>query len=206
MRWFDLPNVTCFHYINAWEEGEEIILVGSALSSLPDLFDRPADLENRLYRFRLNMRTGKASKELAADENLDVGRCNSLHTGRKTRYAYMSLAGPWPKFSGIAKVDLENRDPSSSIVGRRKFAPGCFSSEPCFVPRCSEGGGAEDDGFVVTHHHDENAGVSELVVMDARSPTLEVVASIRMPARVPYGFHGTFLTEAQLARQRSSLP
>lgn len=204
MQWFDLPDVTCFHYVNAWEEGEEIVLVGSAISPLSYLFDRPAELENRLCRYRLNMRSGKASKDQISDKNLDVGRCNSVYTGRKTRYAYMSVSGPWPKFSGVAKVDLENRN-GSSIAGWRKFAPGCFNSEPYFVPRSTEGDVAEDDGYVVTHYHDENTGVSELLVMDARSPTLETVARIRMPTRVPYGFHGIFLTEEQLASQRSSL-
>ena len=205
MRWFELPGVTCFHYVNAWEEGDEIILVGSAISPLSYLFDRPSELENRLCRYRLNMRTGKACKEQISDANLDVGRCNTLYTGRKTRFAYMSMAGPWPKFSGIAKVDLDSRLPNGrdGIVGWRKFAPGCFNSEPYFVPRSQEGDVAEDDGYVVTHYHDENTGVSELLVMDARSPTLETVASIRMPGRVPYGFHGIFLTEEQLARQRS---
>lgn len=203
MQWFDLPGVTCFHYVNAWEEGEEIVLVGSAIAPLPYTFDRPAELENRLCRYRLNMRTGGASKEEVSGENLDVGRCNSAYTGRKTRYAYMSVSGPWPKYSGVAKVDLEKGSGSSGVVARRRFAPGCFNSEPCFVARGD--GAAEDDGYVVTHCHDENTGVSELLVMDARSPTLETVASIRMPARVPYGFHGIFLTEKELASQRSSL-
>lgn len=202
MRWFDLPDVTCFHYVNAWEEGDEIIVVGSAIAPLPNLFDRPSDLECRLNIYRLNMRTGKASKHQLSDANLDVGRCNSLYTGRKTRFAYMSISGPWPRYSGVAKVDLG----SGRIAGWRRFAPGCFGSEPCFVPRSREVGVAEDDGHVVMYYHDENTGEAELLVIDAQSPTLETVASIRLPSRVPYGLHGIFLSEEELASQRSSLP
>nr|QCP71052.1 9-cis-epoxy-carotenoid dioxygenase [Pohlia nutans] len=199
MRWFELPDVMCFHYVNAWEEGEDIVLVGSINTPPPFIFDQPEDLQNRLCLFRLNMRTGLASKHQLSHENIDIGRCNNLYTGRKTRYAYMSISGPWPRFSGIAKVDLD----SGRIAGWRKCAPGCFVSEPYFVPASET---KEDDGYVVTYYQDENTGVSELLVMDAQSPTLEIVASIHLPSRVPYGFHGTFLSEDQLASQRSSLP
>lgn len=125
--------------------------------------------------------------------------CKYIVAGEKTQYAYMSIAGPWPRFGGIAKVDLG----TGEVVGCRRFAPGCYSSEPFFVP---ESDAKEDDGYVVTHSHNENTGVSEFLIMDARSPNLDIVASIRMPSRVPYGFHGIFLSEEQLASQRTSLP
>lgn len=115
----------------------------------------------------------------------------------------MSLTGPWPKFSGIVKLDL-HAPPGSAEVGVRKFSPGCFGSEPFFVPRVqgADDPDAEDDGYVVSYLHNEITNVSELGIFDARSPTLEPVATIKLPARVPYGFHGLFLTEDQLAKQR----
>lgn len=83
IRWFDLPDVMCFHYVNAWEEGDEVVLAGSINSPLPAVFERPQELQNRLCLFRLNMRTGVASKQQLNDENLDVGRCNSRYTGKQ---------------------------------------------------------------------------------------------------------------------------
>ncbi|XP_022553639.2 probable carotenoid cleavage dioxygenase 4, chloroplastic [Brassica napus] len=56
----------------------------------------------------------------------------------------------------------------------------------------------EDDGYVVTYVHDEVAGESKFLVMDAKSPELEIVAAVRLPRRVPYGFHGLFVKESDI--------
>ncbi|XP_024531312.1 zeaxanthin 7,8(7',8')-cleavage dioxygenase, chromoplastic-like [Selaginella moellendorffii] len=96
----------------------------------------------------------------------------------------MCYYGPWPKICGLAKVDLVWRRGDSNVVS--------------FVANGEE----EDDGYIILSYvHDEKNGVSELLVMDAKSPTLEIVASIELPAGVPYGFHGIFINANQIANQ-----
>ncbi|EFJ28085.1 hypothetical protein SELMODRAFT_94524 [Selaginella moellendorffii] len=123
----------------------------------------------------------------------------------------MCYYGPWPKISGLAKVDLDaprlpkvvidgTSDPDLNepcLVASRRFERGQFCGKPFFVVNGKE----EDDGCVLSYIHDEESGVSELLVMDAKSPTLETVASIELPARVPYGFHGIFINADQIANQ-----
>lgn len=58
----------------------------------------------------------------------------------------------------------------------------------------------EDDGYVVSYVHDENTGESRFLVMDAKSPNLDLVATVKLPRRVPYGFHGLFVAESDLNR------
>ena len=53
----------------------------------------------------------------------------------------------------------------------------------------------------MTYVHDDTTGVSEFVVYDARTMSGEPVARVHLPQRVPYGFHGTFMTEAQFQQQ-----
>ncbi|KAF7809532.1 putative carotenoid cleavage dioxygenase 4, chloroplastic [Senna tora] len=43
-------------------------------------------------------------------------------------------------------------------------------------------------------------GESKFLVMDAKSPELEVVAEVRLPRRVPYGFHGLFVRESDIMK------
>jgi 9-cis-epoxycarotenoid dioxygenase len=50
----------------------------------------------------------------------------------------------------------------------------------------------------VSYVHDEMAGESRFLVMDARSPDLDIVATVKLPRRVPYGFHGLFVKESDL--------
>ncbi len=56
----------------------------------------------------------------------------------------------------------------------------------------------EDDGYVISYIHDENSGESKFIVMDAKSPELEIIAAVKLPQRVPYGFHGLFVKESDL--------
>lgn len=109
-----------------------------------------------------------------------------------------------PKISGVAKLDITvtEKDRRDCIVASRKFGEGCFGGEPFFVGKeTSDGNGDdEDDGYVVCYVHNEKTGESRFLVMDAKSPTLEIVAAVKLPHRVPYGFHGLFIKESDLNR------
>ena len=50
---------------------------------------------------------------------------------------------------------------------------------------------AEDEGVLMGFVHDDAAGATDLVLLDAG--TLEDVARVHVPARVPYGFHGNWI-------------
>ena len=64
------------------------------------------------------------------------------------------------------------------------------------------GGTAEDDGWLMTYVHDERENTDELVVVDARDLPAPPVARVRIPARVPYGFHGLWIGGDDLRAQR----
>ncbi|XP_024524261.1 9-cis-epoxycarotenoid dioxygenase NCED3, chloroplastic [Selaginella moellendorffii] len=210
--WIDVPDWTSFHYINAWEEGmDKIVVLSSSITPVKHFFDDFARLSNRLHEIHLDLRSGRSWKQHVCSAGLDFGQINQKFLGRKNQYVYMCYYGPWPKISGLAKVDLDaprlprvvidgTSDPDLNepcIVASRRFERGQFCGEPFFVANGEE----EDDGYVLSYVHDEASGVSELLVMDAKSPTLETVASIELPARVPYGFHGIFINSDQIANQ-----
>ncbi|CAM6105989.1 unnamed protein product [Calypogeia fissa] len=210
IQWFDVPQSFCFHYWTAWEEGDEIVLTGSILVPAEKFFTTARlDLRYEMTEIRLNRATGKASKRVLVPElNLESGQINQRYYGRKCRFVYLAIMEPlptWVKVVGVAKVDLEEsmkEGGTSGVVGVRYFTDAdALGSEPFFVPRSSNPDSAEDDGHLVTYVHDTKTGLSELLIMDAQSPTLETVASIKLPGRVPYGLHGLFISEEQLATQ-----
>jgi carotenoid cleavage dioxygenase len=57
------------------------------------------------------------------------------------------------------------------------------------VPR--PGGSAEDDGVLMGYVYRRAEDRSDLVMLDAS--TLELVAVVHLPGRVPQGFHGNWL-------------
>ena len=104
---------------------------------------------------------------------------------------------------GVVKLDLSMEGGEECTVASRLYGPGCYGGEPFFVARDPENSAAEeDDGYLVTYVHDENAQESKFLVMDAKSSTLDIVAAVKLPQRVPGGFHGLFLSELELHKIR----
>ncbi|GJN24530.1 hypothetical protein PR202_gb12274 [Eleusine coracana subsp. coracana] len=202
MTWIDVPDCFCFHLWNAWEEEEsdEIVVIGSCMTPADSIFNGDSDddrLQSVLTEIRLDRRTGRATRRpvLPPDQqvNLEVGTVNHGLLGRRTRYAYLAVAEPWPKVSGFAKVDLW-----AGTVEKFMYGEGRFGGEPCFVPRPG-GGGGEDDGYVLGFVHDEARGESQLIIVNAADMREEAV--VKLPGRVPYGLHGTFIGADDLQRQ-----
>lgn len=90
------------------------------------------------------------------------------------------------------------------------FPPNHYAQEARFVPR--RNGVGEDDGWLLTYVFDETQigeqsgecreeAKSELWIIDAKGMK-DVVARIRLPQRVPYGFHGAWFGEEEVLGQR----
>lgn len=203
MRWFEVPGFNMMHSVNAWEEagGDEIVMVAPNILSIEHTLERMELIHASVELVRINLRTGNVTRTPLAAANLDFGVINPGCLARRNRYGYFGVGDPMPKIGGVAKLDFDRAGHGDCTVARRDFGPGCFAGEPFFVPDDVEGNGDEDDGYVVCYVHDEGTGDNRFVVMDAQSPDLDIVAEVQLPSRVPYGFHGLFVTQAELRSQ-----
>ncbi|GAB4829365.1 9-cis-epoxycarotenoid dioxygenase nced1, chloroplastic [Ancistrocladus abbreviatus] len=168
-------------------ESDEVVVIGSCMTPADSIFNEcEENLKSILSEIRLNLKTGKSIRRPIMDiadkgqVNLEAGMVNRNLLGRKTRYAYLAIAEPWPRVSGFAKVDLVTGETEKFIYGDEKYG-----GEPFFLPRNDSN--SEDDGYIMAFVHDEKAWKSELVIVNAKS--LELEASVKLPSRVPYGFH-----------------
>ena len=64
--------------------------------------------------------------------------------------------------------------------------------EAVFVPSAS-GPADESNGWYLGYAYDPTRDGSDLVIVDASDFTGKPVATIKLPARVPYGFHGNWI-------------
>ncbi|KAG5541574.1 hypothetical protein RHGRI_021419 [Rhododendron griersonianum] len=209
IKWFDLPNCFIFHNANAWEEGDEVVLITCRLQN-PDLDmvsgsvkEKLENFTNELYEMRFNMKTGLASQKKLSASAVDFPRVNESYTGRKQRFVYGTMLDSIAKVTGIIKFDLHAEPDSEktklevggNVQGIFDLGPGRFGSEAIFVPREPGITSEEDDGYLIFFVHDEASGKSAVNVIDAKTMSADPVAVVELPHRVPYGFHAFFVTE-----------
>ncbi|KAK9094304.1 hypothetical protein Scep_025773 [Stephania cephalantha] len=202
MRWVEVPGFNMVHAINAWDEGEdEIVMIAPNIISVEHTLERMELVHASVEKVRVNLKTGTVQRYPISARNLDFGVINPRFVGRKNRFGYLGVGDPMPKISGVVKLDWSEGEHKDRIVGCRMFGEGCYGGEPYFVGKSeSDLDEDEDDGYVVSYVHDENVGESKFLVMDAKSPSLEVVAAVKLPRRVPYGFHGLFVQDRDLKK------
>jgi len=192
--WVEVQHGMIVHTMNAHEDGAGNIVVEAML--LPELWRHATTDFNtspQLWRFTVNLASRKATSEQLDERVVDFPQINRSRLGSSYRYGYgmhfteyqgdEALGG----VTGVVKYDLE-KDSSSTLT----LDPGEHPDEVVFVPR--DGAKAEDDGYLMGFLHDARTDTSYVAVHDAQS--LETLARVRIPVRVPTGFHGLWVPES----------
>lgn len=199
IRWFEVPTCYVLHTLNTYEVGEEVVLVAcrandAKVLNIPAKTNLNDSQEDRpsLHRWRFNLRTGTVQEEAIDDVASEFPSLNQQWIGQQNRYGYAArmVPGQIPLFTfdGLLKYDF-----TSGYSQSHEFGLGRYGGEAVFVPRAD--GVQEDDGWLLTFIYDTAKKTSELIVVNAQDLTDEPVARIRLPQRVPYGFHGTWISE-----------
>lgn len=209
VRWFEASPCFMYHTINAWEEGDEIVLIGcKTLNPLAaDPTNPPARraapvlghlrLEPVFHRWRLDLRTGGTKEETLDDVSTEFPRMDNRALGTKSRWSYHGRfeGSESMLFDACVKYDAESGSSKAHV-----YPKGWYGGETVFAPRI--GSRAEDDGYLVTFVANEASGESELYVIDAQNVDHEPVARVRIPQRVPTGYHTWWVSADDLAAQR----
>ncbi|EIE21342.1 carotenoid cleavage dioxygenase 1B [Coccomyxa subellipsoidea C-169] len=209
VRWSELPAMFAFHVANAWQEGNAIHLFACVYAEGFDFVNVSAGKDGslpRLTEISLDLDSGKASMRTVADVHCEFPTIPDRLVGRKTRYTYVvtyKYGGGFDRPYGLAKIDLAASSPAAAVPAQIGFGRGRFGGEAVFVPRSTDPAAlkSEDDGYLATYVYDEQTDSSEFMVYDACSFSAEPVARVKLPQRVPHGFHGKHINAAQFQAQ-----
>lgn len=206
IRWFDADPTYVLHFVNAYEDGDEIVMDGffqrrpapsaAGATSLEDAAFRSLaldGLETVLHRWRFDLRTGATKEEDLSDRFTEFGTMHPGFATREHRYVYAATGEPGRfLFDGLVKHDLRTGAEESI-----RFDPGVFGSETVVAPRPDAT--AEDDAYLVTFTIDEADDRSECVVWDAADPAAGPVCRLALPQRISSGTHATWASRSDLA-------
>jgi carotenoid cleavage dioxygenase len=179
--------------MNAYDlpDGRVVIDVARHPKMFATDFNGPDEGAPTLERWTIDPASGKVIEERLDDRGQEFPRVDERLVGKQHRYGYCARfePGPPPQHGALVKHDLE-RD--SSIEHR--YGDGRASGEGVFVPRSASA--AEDDGWVMSLVYDAATDRSDLVILDAQDFAGEPVATVHLPQRVPFGFHGNWIPDA----------
>lgn len=209
IRWFDFSPCFLYHVVNAWEDGDWVVMVGCRY--MPERHpDGSIDAERtarnvaelqmraRLWVWRMNVRTGDTEERmLDADRNVEFPTFNSRLSGRRTRFGYLVDHSETRtlQWYGIRKYDL---DTGESLAAWSDDPAHSFYSEPWFA--AADNAVNEDDGYVISFQWNEKLRRETLDIFDARDIGAGPVAQLEMPHRLPLGFHACWMAADRMTR------
>jgi carotenoid cleavage dioxygenase-like enzyme len=141
-----------------------------------------------LHRWRIDLAAGTVTNEALDDRATDFPRIDPRREGLANRIGFSGHTAEWTEdaasFDGVIRWDLEA---GTSTVHR--YGEGQLCGETVHAPDPDDP--TEGSGWLVNFVHDLPADRSSMVVLDAT--TLDEVARVHLPRRVPFGFHGSWL-------------
>ncbi len=184
VRWFDIDPCFVFHTLNAYEDGDTVVIdVVRHDRMFATELNGPDEGPPTLARFTVDLSADKVREDRFDDHAQEFPRIDERHTGTRHRFGYsVGFA------DGLLGDAVLRHDLAAGTTAVRHLGAGREASELCFV--AGEGATDEADGVLMGYVHDLARGASDLVVLDAA--TLEDVASVQLPTRVPVGFHGSW--------------
>lgn len=188
VRWIEIDPCYVVHTLNAFEEGGRIVLDAARYAEFPDVtFNSSPGL---MTRWSIDPQSGKIETETLDDRNCDFPRVDPRVDGQLHHFGYGVEFGMGAGLSmkRLIKYDLDARSTQIHDFGA-SVSPG----EGVFAPAAPDA--AEDEGFVLVMTHDDDAGQSELQILDAQNFDSDPVARIQMPQRVPFGFHANWVPD-----------
>jgi carotenoid cleavage dioxygenase len=208
IRWFEFSPCYIYHVVNAWEEGDSVVMVGcrympaldangaiDARRTAKDVAELV--MRARLWEWKMNLRTGEASERmLNAEHNFEFPSYNGRLTGRKTRYGYgvdhsCTTSLQW---LGLRKLDLSTGEDLGGWSDDKQHS---WYSEPWFAE--ADTPQSEDDGYVIAFQWNAALKRQTLDIFDAHDLSRGPVAQVELPHRVPTGFHACWIERDRLA-------
>lgn len=195
VKWFDVDPCYVFHGMNAFEkDGQvhyDVCRSSEVWREAGSMFG--GDAVQSFHRWSFDLESGRVNEQKLDDRAMDFPRVADARVGLEHRYGFTLQfgfdGGDQPSFKSLVKLDLSN-----GTSEEHTFPEGVVAGEPTFVP--AEGSDpSSDEGWIMLYAHDENSNETEFLILDANDFAADPVARVKLPQRVPYGFHGSWMPD-----------
>lgn len=193
--WHNMDARWSFHMMNAWEEGDAILVdvcAANASAFAPKADGTMATAEEglaptlRRWRIDLGGSTGAVGEEELDDIACEFPRTDDRYMTRRHRHGF-AVGGHGDQLAFRRLIHFDAATGQRKLWGEDRYLLG----EPVLAPRSA--GADEADGYVITLAYDQSTRLTDLLIFDAADIEPGPVARVRMPLRIPAGFHGSWV-------------
>jgi carotenoid cleavage dioxygenase len=183
VRWFEVDPCYVFHVANAYDSGNSIVLQAVRY---PELWRDSGgfDADGVLWTWTIDLQTGTVTERQLDDRAVEFPRIDDRLATLPARYAVSVGDGR------LVRYDLTTGDAVEHAFGTAESPGG--PGEAVFVPSTT-GPPDESSGWYIGYVYDPARDGSDLVIIDASDFAAQPVARIKLPQRVPFGFHGNWI-------------
>ncbi len=183
VRWFEIDPCYVFHVANAHDSGTSIVLQAVRY---PELWRDSGgfDADGVLWSWTIDLQSGTVSERQVDDRAVEFPRIDDRLATLPARYAVTVGSNKLVRYDLTTGSAMEHAFGTAAAPG----GPG----EAVFVP--ASGSADESSGWYIAYVYDQVRDGSDLVIIDASDFGGKPVARIKLPQRVPYGFHGNWIS------------
>jgi carotenoid cleavage dioxygenase len=203
VRWVAVEPCWVFHTLNAYDDSDGRVVVDLVKYEGAydvSLLDGKGPLT--FDRWTIDPVAGAITSRPLDDRLQEFPRVDERAVSRPHRYGYSAVIGEVSRATISLSGDFADRafgnallkhDLERGTTQAREFGRDATAGEAVFVPATPDA--AEDDGYVLAFVHDPDRGAADLVILAAQDFGGEPVARVHLPARVPLGFHGSWIPD-----------
>jgi len=188
VTWHEVDPCYVFHPMNGYEDAMGRVVLD--VLRHPKMFATdmrgPNEGTVTLDRWVIDPLKTRVQETRLDDQGQEFPRIAEQLTGKPYRYGYTVALDAGFSAGGLIKHDLQqSRKETYSEGMARHFM------EPVFVPR--QDSTSEDDGWLMSFVYDAERESSDVVILEAKDMAAGPAATIHLPRRVPFGFHGNWI-------------
>jgi carotenoid cleavage dioxygenase len=189
--WVDCPQTYIFHVANAYDTVDGKVVLDACVydTMFAEMTGGPSGQSLGLERWTIDPLAKTVERRTIDATPQEFPRPDERFFGQAYRYAF-TMGLPAGDFA-IGDTRLYKHDLETGTKQTHDFGGGRYPGEFVFVPRSLQA--PEGDGWMIGLVVDLPGETTDLVMIDAQKFAEAPVASIRVPHRVPPGFHGNWV-------------
>jgi carotenoid cleavage dioxygenase-like enzyme len=208
LRWFRGPARFAAHFLNGYNEGNQIhldgiVAPGNLFPFFPDVNGKPFDQQKSLAKLTrwtvdLGSHDGFTETPITDFAGCEFPKIDERYATRPYRHGFLGIQDPQNPFINgryafphVGHIDLQTRKTTRFFAG-----PNRSFQEPIFIPRAPDA--SEADGYLAVLRNDLVELTTDFVILDAQNLSAGPLATIKMPLRLRDAIHGSWAPAADL--------